>query len=205
MKYRLGLLLGVFSTAVLAADGGIGSVKVEPNPARAGQEVKITIGADGEAPTYCGMVVHFDDGSESRNVKIDGKEGKFPLTITKTYAKAGSYSIKAEGRKITTHFPCTGSATGKLVVEAPPAPPPATKPAAASAAAATAAKPANAAPACPEGYKMRGKPGKAGDFTCQGGKGAKAPAQGLSCGEGLSYFSNDKAGQLGCRKAKGKK
>ncbi|MBI5108410.1 MAG: hypothetical protein HZA62_06645 [Rhodocyclales bacterium] len=185
MKYPVGLLFGLASTLAFAQQGGIGAVKVEPNPAKAGQEVKITISAEGEASSFCGMVVHFDDGSESRQIKIDGKDGKFPATISKTYAKAGSYSIKAEGKKITTHFPCVGSATAKLVVEG------------------AAAKPA--APACPDGYKMSGKPGKAGDFSCKGGKGAVTPAQPLVCGDGLEYFSNDKAKQLGCRKAKGKK
>lgn len=187
MKFQLSLVLGFVSTLALAQQGGIGSVKVEPNPAKAGQEVKIIIAAEGETPGFCGMVVHFDDGSESRQIKIDGKEGKFPVTIAKTYAKAGGYSIKAEGRKITTHFPCVGSATAKLVVEGAPAPAPV------------------AAPACPEGYKMAGKAGKAGDFTCKGGKGAKAPAQPLACGEGLEYFSNDKAKQVGCRKVKAAK
>lgn len=187
MKFKLSFLLGLASTLAFAQQGGIGSMKVEPNPAKAGQEVKITIATDGDAPGFCGMVVHFDDGSESRQIKIDGKETKFPVTITKTYAKAGSYSIKAEGRKITTHFPCVGSATAKLGVEGAAAPAKA------------------AAPTCPEGYKMNGKPGKAGDFSCKGGKDARALAQPLACGTGLEYFSNDKSKQLGCRKAKAKK
>lgn len=187
MKYKLSFLLSLASTLAFAQQGSIGAVKIDPNPARAGQEVKITVSADGEAPAYCGMVVHFDDGSESRNVKIDGNEAKFPVTIAKTYAKAGSYSIKAEGKKITTHFPCIGAATAKLVVEGAPA------------AAAVPAAP------CPEGYKLVGKQGKAGDFSCKGDKGAASPAKPLSCGEGLEYFANDKAKQLGCRKAKAKK
>ena len=189
MKYGLSLALTLASTLAFAQQGGIGAVKVDPSPARAGQEVKITISADGEAPGFCGMVVHFDDGSESRNIKIDSKEAKFPVVISKTYAKAGSYSIKAEGKKITTHFPCVGSASVKLAVEADPA----------------AAKQAAAAPACPEGYKMLGKAGKAGDFSCKGGKGAMAPAKALSCADGLEYFANDKAKQVGCRKMKAKK
>jgi len=189
MKYKLSFVLTLASTLAFAQQGSIGAVKVDPNPARAGQEVKITIAADGEAPSFCGMVVHFDDGSESRNVKIDSNEAKFPVTIAKTYAKAGTYSIKAEGRKITSHFPCMGTATAKLVVEAPPA----------------AAQPVVAAPACPEGYKLIGKTGKAGDFSCKGGKGATAPAKALACADGLEYFANDKAKQVGCRKAKPKK
>ncbi len=187
MKYPLSLLFGLVSTLAAAQQGGIGAVKIEPNPAKAGQEVKITIAAEGETPTFCGMVVHFDDGSESRQIKIDSKDAKFPVTITKTYAKAGSYSIKAEGRKITTHLPCVGNATAKLTVEGAAAPAKGT------------------APACPEGYKMIGKAGKAGDFSCKGGKNAKALAQPLACGDGLEFFSNDKSKQLGCRKAKAKK
>lgn len=187
MKTPLSLAFAMASTLAFAQQSGIGAIKVDPNPVRAGHEVKITISAEGEAPAYCGMVVHFDDGSESRQVKIDGKEGKFPVTIAKTYAKAGTYSIKAEGKKITTHFPCVGVATAKLTVEADPA----------------AAKPAAAT--CPEGYKMAGKAGKAGDYTCKGGKGAAAPAKPLACGDGLEYFANEKSKQVGCRKAKGKK
>jgi hypothetical protein len=187
MKHKLVLALGFASTLAFAQQGSIGAVKIDPNPAKAGQEVKITISADGETPTFCGMVVHFDDGTESRNIKIDGNEGKFPYSFGKTFAKAGSYSIKAEGKKITTHFPCVGAATTKLVVEGAP----------------VAAQPAAAA--CPDGYKMSGKKGKAGDFSCKGGKGVAAPAKPLACGEGLEYFANDKAKQVGCRKLKAAK
>lgn len=184
MKYQLSLALMLASTLALAQQSGIGAIKFEPSAVRAGQEVKITISADGEAPAFCGMVVHFDDGSESRNVKIDGKDVKFPVTITKTYAKAGSYSVKAEGKKITTHFPCVGTATARLVVEPAPA----------------AAAPVAKAAACPEGYRMVGKVGKAGDFYCKGGKNATAPAQPPTCADGLEYFHNAKARQVGCRK-----
>jgi len=190
MKHQLVLALGLASTLAFAQQGSIGEVKLAPNPARAGQEVKITISAEGETPTFCGMVVDFGDGSELHNVKIDSNESKFPVTLSRTYAKAGSYNVKAEGRKITTHLPCIGKATAKLVVEAAPA---AAQPAAAAAA------------ACPEGYKMSGKKGKAGDFSCKGGKGSAAPAKPLACGEGLEYFANDKAKQVGCRKPKAAK
>ena len=74
------------------------------------------------------------------------------------------------------------------MVEAPPA----------------AAKPAAAAE-CPQGYKMTGKAGKAGDFTCKGGKDAMAPAKPLACADGLEYFANTKSQQLGCRKIKAQK
>lgn len=187
MKLESGFALALFASVAFAQQGGIGSVKVEPNPAQAGKEVKITITAEGEAPGFCGMVVHFDDGSESRNIKVDGKENKFPVSFGKTYAKPGTYMIKAEGKKITSHFPCTGTATAKLVVEG----------------AAAAATPS--APACPEGWKMSGKPGKAGNFICKAGKGAAKPKEPLTCAAGLEYFADDKARQLGCRKPKSKK
>lgn len=189
MKHKFSFVLTLASTLAFAQQGGIGALKLDPNPVRAGQEVKIIISAEGEAPSFCGMVVHFDDGSESRSIKIDGSEAKFPVTISKTYAKAGTYNVTADGKKITTHFPCTGKTTAKLVVEAAPA----------------AAKPTAAAPVCPDGYKMSGKMGKAGDYSCKGGKGAATPAKPLSCGEGLESFANEKSKQLGCRKPKAKK
>lgn len=189
MKHALGFALAFASTLALAQSGGIGAIKVEPSPARAGQEVKITISAEGEAPAFCGMEVNFGDGSEKRKVKIGGDHHKFPVTLTKTFDKPGTYTIKADGQKITTHLKCLGKATTQLVVEAPPSP----------------AKAAAAAAECPQGYKMTGKVGKAGDFTCKGGKGSAAPAKPLACAEGLEYFTNDKSQQLGCRKPKAQK
>ena len=186
MKYAAGFAFALVSTLALAQQGGIGAIKVEPSPVRAGQEVKITISAEGEAPTFCGMEVNFGDGSEKRKVKISSGHEKFPVTIAKTYDKPGTYTIKADGQKITTHLKCMGKATTQLVVEAPPA----------------AARPAT--PSCPEGYRMTGA-GKAGDFTCKGGKGATAPAKPLACADGLEYYTNDKSRQLGCRKMKAQK
>lgn len=190
MKSLCSLALIAASSFAFAQSGGIGAVSVSPNPAKAGEEVKITIAASGEAPTFCGMVVHFDDATESRNIKIDSSEAKFPVTISKTFAKPGTYIIRAEGRKITSHFPCTGRTDFKLIVEGKSMP-----------AAAPKAAPMQVAE-CPEGWKMVGKPGKAGNFTCKAGKGAMKPAAALACGAGLEYFANDKAKQLGCRKAK---
>jgi hypothetical protein len=187
MKYALGFALAFVSTLAFAEQGGIGAIKVEPSPARAGQEVRITISAEGDAPTFCGMEVNFGDGSAKRKVKIGSDNNKFPVTLTKTYDKPGTYTIKADGQKITTHLKCLGKTTTQLVVEAPPG----------------AAKAATAE--CPQGYKMTGKVGQAGDFTCKGSKGAKAPAKPLACADGLEYFTNDKSQQLGCRKMKAQK
>ena len=185
MKSILSVVLAISSGLVLAQSGSIGALKFDPTPAQAGKEVKITISADGE-PNFCGMEVHFDDGSESRNIKVDGKETRFPVTIGKTYAKPGTYSVKAEGKKITTHFPCVGKVEAKLVVEG-------------------AAAPAKVAgPSCPAGWKMMGKPGKAGNFGCAAGKGAMMPKEPLTCAVGLEPYANEKAKQLGCRAPKKK-
>lgn len=193
MKRALAALLVLASTAVLAQQGGpLSTLKFDPPAPKAGQEVKITVGTDGEPPSMCGLVVHFDDGTESRQFKINGSDNKLPLTFGKVFAKPGSYSIKAEGRKITSHFPCVGVAQQTLKVDAVPAP------AAAAPESKAAAKPAG--PACPEGYALKGKAGKAGDFTCNAGKGAKKPEKVMDCGDKLEYFQTKTT--LGCRKPK---
>lgn len=179
MKSKFTLLaLMLTSSSVLATPGGIGTITAIPGPAKAGQVVTVTVTAEGEAPALCGLGIDYGDGN-SDNIKINGKPHKFPLTLTHTYAKAGNYTIKAEGKKVTTHFPCLGSASAALVVE--------------GAGTATAS-------ACPEGYKAEGKPAKSGAFTCKAGKGAKAPEKVLDCGDDLEYFQTKS--KLGCRKAK---
>jgi len=179
MKFKFTLLaLILASSSVFATPGGIGAVTATPSPAKAGQAVTVTVTAEGDAPALCGLGIDYGDGN-SDNIKINGKPHKFPLTLTHTYAKAGSYTLKAEGKKVTTHFPCLGSASAPLVVEA------------AGAAVAS---------VCPEGYKAEGKPAKSGAFTCKAGKGAKAPEKVMSCGEGLEYFQTQS--KLGCRKIK---
>jgi len=179
MKNILVSSLVLFSSVAFGADGALSTLKFDPPVVKAGQEVKITIGVDGEAPSFCGMVVHFDDGT-SAEFKIDGRERKLPMTISKVYAKAGSYSVKAEGKKVTTHFPCVGAVEQRLTVEG------------------GATQGAKADAACPEGYVLKGKMGKTGSFTCNAGKGAKKPEKVLECGNGLEYFQTKTS--LGCRK-----
>lgn len=183
MNMKLASLLVGLAAAPFAfgQQDGIGSVKIEPASAKVGQEVKITVNADGESPAFCGMALDFGDG-DVRDIKVEKEKGGLPLTESKTYAKPGSYTVKAFGKKVTTHLPCGGKAEAGLTVAA-------------------AAAPAKAAgPACPEGYRMQGKAGKAGDFSCRAGKGAKAPEKAPECAAGLEYFQSKTA--LGCRKAK---
>jgi hypothetical protein len=191
------------STAVLAqygsdgaGQGKISTISVSPAQPKAGEEVKITIAADGTA-SNCGMYVNFGDGTDA-NVKITSGGDKFPVTLTHKYAQAGSYTVKAEGKKVTTHFGCVGKAsTGVTVAAAPVA---AAAPAATAAKSATATSAAATVPACPEGYKLKGKVGKAKDFTCSAGKDAKKPEKVLNCADGLEYFQTKTT--LGCRKTK---
>lgn len=183
MKNILGCLLALSVSAAFAQQGALSTLTFDPPTPIAGQEVKITVGTDGEPPTFCGMIVRFGDGSES-NVKISSSHEQLPLTLGKVYAKSGSYKIKAEGKKVTSHLPCLGSVEQKLVVAAAPAP--------------AAAKGASAAPLCPEGYKLKGNVGKAGDYTCVAGKGAQKPETMMDCADGLEYFQGKST--LGCRK-----
>jgi len=180
MKNILASSLLLFASVAFGADGALSTLKFDPPVAKAGQEVKITIGVDGEPPSFCGMVVHFDDGT-SAEFKIDGRERKLPMTISKVYAKAGSYSVKAEGKKVTTHFPCVGAVEQRLTVEGGAMPG------------------AMAGAGCPEGYAMKGKMAKSGAFICAAGKGAKKPEKVMDCANGLEYFQTKTA--LGCRKA----
>lgn len=181
-------LLLVATGSAFAVQGGIDAIKAEPNPAKVGQPVKITVTGDSSESTLCGLLTIFGDGKDER-ASVGGKDGPFPKTATYTYAKPGTYTVKAEGRKVGMSFGCPGTAETKLVVEAAPA-------------AAPVKGAAAAGPACPEGYKLKGKAGKKGDFTCAAGKGAKKPEKVMDCADGLEYFQTKTT--LGCRKA-GKK
>lgn len=179
MNPRFAMLLGLLSASSLAfaqQGGGIGAVTASSTTVKPGQEVKVTVSAEGEAPTFCGLAVDFGD-DDVRQIKIATGESQFPVTVTKTYTKSGLYTVRAFGKKITTHFPCNGKAEVRVMVEA-----------------------AAAGPACPEGYKLQGKAGKAGDYTCKAGKGAKMPDKPMACADGLEAFQSKTA--AGCRKAK---
>jgi hypothetical protein len=170
--------------ALAQQSGGIGSVTVSPSPAKVGQPVTITVNAEGDAPKFCGLTIEFGD-SEARDLKVGSNQGtvQFPVIQTKTFNRPGTFNIVAKGKKVTTHLPCQGKAETKIVIEG--------------------AAPAVAAATCPNGYKLQGKLGKAGDFSCKAGKGAKAPERTLSCKDGLEYFQTKS--NLGCRKVKATK
>lgn len=115
MKFR-GVLLILMGSGLTHAQQ-IDTVTVTPNPSTAGTAVTIRIDAGFDPPKYCGMVIHFGTG-ETQNVKIDSDVAQFPVTLSHTYSAPGSYKVVAEGRTVTSHFPCVGRAETNLTIGA---------------------------------------------------------------------------------------
>jgi len=142
--------------------------------------------------------INYGDG-DGLDVKVVNRD-QFPRTFTKTYARPGTYTISAEGKKVTTHFGCTGGAKATLVVEAAPAAAataPATAPAPAAAPGATPAAKA-AAPSCPVGYQAS-YAAKDGSFQCRQIPDAPTRATRTSCPDGYQVGPTAKDGSFTCR------
>lgn len=182
------LMLSVSATPglALAESGGIGAVTVEPGSVKVGQAVKITITAEGEAPSRCGLAVELGDGS-SEKIKIDGGDTKFPVILNKTYTAPGTYNIKAEGKKITTFFHCKGEAQTTVVVHA-------------AAKSTTHTASSVSIPSCPPGYTLSGKPSRTGAYRCKAGTGAKVPEAPLDCAAPLEAYQTKTT--VGCQVVK---
>ncbi len=95
----------------------IGEIRA-PKTAKAGQAIPITVTAKKEGGAGCGLVVSFGDGSD-RQFKINGDDGKLPVTMEHTYKKDGRYTVRAQGRVITTNKECKGSSTAVIQVGDP--------------------------------------------------------------------------------------
>ena len=95
----------------------IGSIRA-PQTATAGQPIPIPVNAKQDGNSDCGMLVTFGDGKD-RQFKMNGSDGKFPITIEHTYQKDGRYTVRASGRVITTNKECKGSASAVIQVGAP--------------------------------------------------------------------------------------
>jgi len=187
MKHKL--LTALFSIAfaafpVLAIAGiTIEKITATPSPAKAGQPVQITVDAANATEGVCGVGLKWGDGNREKAEKVGGGHKTFPLTFQHTYAKPGSYAIKAEGERKDTYLGCLGKAKLIIVVEA----------------AAAAAAPTPTKAACPADWAMKGKVAKDGSYTCSPKKkGAPKPEKTLDCPEGTSYFMSNKA--IGCEK-----
>lgn len=175
-----------------AAAQTITGMTIEPAQATAGTPVRITVlGAPTGEIVNCGLRMHFGDG-QTQDFKIVNAS-MLPLRVEHAYAKAGSYNVMAEPKRVTSHLKCVGeNQRGTIAVAAAPV--------MAAAAAAPSAAP-NATPSCPDGWKLDPKSvqRKSGSFMCSARAGTPAPANRIACPGDLGYFENVKKGQLGCR------
>jgi hypothetical protein len=182
------------ATAVAFA-GAISDVKVEPANAVVGAQVKVTVSGADEG--NCGLRVEYGNGDADVTKMSAGKDN-FPRSFTKTYNKAGTYTVIAKGGKEGSTFGCPGEVkTTVTIAEAP-------KPVAA-ASAGGGAKPAAGvaaapAPVCPEAYNLDKKSvnKKTGAFACYATKGAKKPEKMIDCPDGTESYATAKS--AGCRK-----
>jgi hypothetical protein len=178
IQYILAVTAATALVPAHAAD--IREIRIEPATAKAGQPVKITIVGEEGASQNCGLRLEYGDG-DGTDIKIVSSDGVFPRTLTKTYAKAGSYTISVKGKRVTTHFGCIGEAQAKVMVEG------------------GVASGTKAAASCPQGWQeVKDSVKPDGSFACQ----IRKPAP-LDCGPGLTFF--EKGNTLGCRKAAKKK
>jgi hypothetical protein len=186
---RSAILLTMTLVSAAASAQTITGIKIEPAQAQPGAPVKITVLAEpGGGVVNCGLKMHFGDGQTADFKITDAK--MLPLVVEHSYAKAGSYNVMAEPKKVTTHFKCGGDNQRGVVSVAAPV-----------MASAAAAAPAPATTQCPQGWTLAAKSvnKKSGAFTCTAKPGTAAPAARLGCPGDLSYFENVKKGQLGCR------
>ncbi len=197
----------IFAATLVMASGAahalnkIESVRVEPAGIKAGSSVTITVTGDETQGNNCGLRINYGDG-DGLDVKVVDKD-QFPRTFTKTYARPGTYTVSAEGKKVTSHFGCIGRARVTLVVDAlstsAPAPTPAPVPVAPPVSAPAASSPPAArtvGAGCPQGYQASYvAPG--GTYSCR--PMPNAPARTPVCLDGhqASYAAKD--GSFQCR------
>jgi hypothetical protein len=98
------------------AETSLSAVKA-PAQVMVGQATPVTIESGNRAPRWCGLVIDFGDG-DVKQFKI-GSGSVFPVTASKTYQQPGNYTIKAFGRRITTHSACSGEVTAQISVGNP--------------------------------------------------------------------------------------
>jgi hypothetical protein len=175
-----------------AAAQTLSGIKLEPATVKVGEPVKITGTFDNADNPNCNVRVHFGDG-QTQDFKINQLKD-VPLVTSRSYAKAGQYTVMIEPKTALPSLKCMGTnQTAKLTVMAP-APP-------AAAASAPAAKSVAASPQCPGGWKLDAKSvnKKTGAYTCTAKAGTTLPTAKLVCAASLGYFENKSKGQLGCR------
>ncbi len=191
MKYKIACTAALAIAASSAwAINRIEGVRVSSASVKTGATVTITVSGDESQGNNCGLRINYGDG-DGLNVKVI-HNAQFPPTFNKTYARPGNYTVSVEGKKVTTHFGCIGSARASLMVEAAapqpatataPAPAPATAPPPAPA---PAAKPAaKAVGNCPAGYQASYVAAD-GSYACKPPVGAVASTPNLVCPAGFA-------------------
>lgn len=170
-----------FALAAPATAQTIANVTVEPASAKVGEPVKITVNFDKADAIGCNVRVYFGDGGKT-DQKIN-QDKDVPKVVTHTYKKAGSFTVKAEGKTDLPLPKCSGVTRSAIVKVAAVAPAVA------------------AGPSCPEGWKLSAVSvnKKSGAYTCTAKAGTALPAAKPVCAAPLGYFENQSKGQLGCR------
>jgi hypothetical protein len=175
------LLCGAVSAQTLSG------IKLEPASVTVGEPVKITGSFDNADNPNCNVRVHFGDG-QTQDFKINQAKD-VPLLATRSYAKAGQYTVKIEPKTALPTLKCVGKNQSATVTVSAPAP-------------VAAVMPSSSAKAkCPDGWKLNAKSvsKKSGAFTCRAKAGTALPTVKLECAAPLGYFENQSKGQLGCR------
>jgi hypothetical protein len=90
-----------------------------PSPIAVGATVSLTVHASKPFDLTCGLKINFGDGRPPK-IQAVGVQGKapFPLTLETTYAKAGSFRIRADGVKVGKTPACAGATSFAVVIKA---------------------------------------------------------------------------------------
>ena len=180
--------VALLSALALPAQGQtLSGIRLEPASVKVGEPVQITGSFDNADNPNCSVRLHFGDG-QTKDFKINQAKD-VPLVATRSYAKAGQYTVKIEPKTALPTLKCVGKNQSATVTVLAPTP-------------VAAAKPALAAQTkCPAGWKLDAKSvnKKSGAFTCGAKAGTALPATKLECAAPLGYFENQSKGQLGCR------
>jgi hypothetical protein len=184
MKKLLFVLPFVFAATGHAASS-IGALEPAAATIKTGETVQFKLNGDFDG-ALCGLVVNFADGGKLQEIRVRDKE-KFPLSFPRTFTKAGTYKVVAEGGRVGAALGCLGTSSATITVVDPPP---------VTAKAAIAAPAGAAAVACPAGYSVVAASVKAstGEFACTPNK----PAKPIDCAAGLKYY--EKGATVGCRK-----
>lgn len=90
-----------------------------PSPIDVGATVSLTIHASQPFDSPCGLKINFGDGRRPKPQAVGGPgKASFPLTLETTYAKPGSYRIRADGVKIGKTPACAGATSFAVVIKA---------------------------------------------------------------------------------------